>query len=293
MKPNASQKQDLKTESLFKRVQTELQSHSESPYLDALVLLSHISGLSKSQVIANHDLRLDPDQKNLLRTALNKLVSGTPLPYVLGEWEFFKLKFSVSPDVLIPRPETEGLVELALEWLTSHPEQRQCLEIGTGSGCIAIVLTKHIPDLKITATDISSRALRIAQKNATAHHVNHRIELVENDLLNGIDQTVDLIVANLPYIPRAKLETLSVFGNEPTQALDGGEDGLRFIAEVLIQGNKLLNPDGAIFLELDEDCGAVALSLAKEVWPGSRLKLKQDLAGQDRYLCIYKNEQKN
>jgi methylase of polypeptide subunit release factors len=89
------------------------------------------------------------------------------------------------------------------------------------------------------------------------------------------------------------LETLSVFGNEPTQALDGGEDGLRFIAEVLIQGNKLLNPDGAIFLELDEDCGAVALSLAKEVWPGSRLKLKQDLAGQDRYLCIYKNEQKN
>ena len=167
MKPNASPQRDLtnkikRATTLRERLQSEISPHSESPYLDSLVLLSHISGLNKSQILADPDFDLDPDQTKHLQQALEKISSGMPLPHVLGKWEFFKLPFTITPEVLIPRPETEGLVELALDWLKNHPGRRRCLDIGTGSGCIAITLAKHIPDLMITATDISPGALQVA-----------------------------------------------------------------------------------------------------------------------------------
>ncbi len=290
MKPTASQKPDLRTETFFQKVRKELQSHSASPYQDALVLLAHISGRSKSQILADPDLQLNPQQEQTLDQALDRLSSGVPLPYVLGEWEFFKLTLKITEDVLIPRPETEGLVELALSWLEKHPERRECLEIGTGSGCIAITLAKNIPDLTVTATDISPAALKIAKENAAIHGVSDRVNFLVRDLLDGFTTPVDLLVANLPYIPRRKLESLSVFKTEPVLALDGGEDGLVYIKDVLKNSKSLLHPQGAILLELDEDCGATALDLARGVWPGSTLKLDQDLSGQDRYLSVYIDE---
>ena len=287
MKPSASQKQDLKTDSLLKRIQNELKPYTESPYLDALVLLSHISGLTKPQILADPDLGLTRKQDLQLQRAIADISAGIPLPYVLGVWEFFNLPFKITSDVLIPRPETEGLVELVLIWLENNPDHRNVLEIGTGSGCIAISLAKQVPNLTITATDISKKALAIARQNAKNHAVSSQIKFQEKDLLQGIDQTFDLLVANLPYIPRKKLETLAVFHAEPVLALDGGEDGLKYITSVLKRGSSMLNPGGAVFLELDEDCGRTALSLAKKVWPGSKISLSQDLAGQDRYLQIY------
>lgn len=275
---------------MLKQIQEQLRSYSESPYLDSLVLLGHISGRSKSALLAHPSPKLSEAQKQNLNSAIEQLQSNIPLPYVLGEWEFFNLCFKVTPDVLIPRPETEGLVELALDWLRLNPGKRSCLEIGTGSGCIAISLAKSIPDLQIIATDISLPALEVAIENASKHEVLPQIHFMERDLFSGITQPTDLLVANLPYIPSDKLKSLAVFQSEPTLALDGGQDGLRYIKEVLKEAEHYINPGGAIFLELDEDCGATALTLAKEVWPGITIHLSQDLAGQDRYLTIHRNE---
>ena len=291
MKQNVSLKQDLKTDkdssrSLLKQIQEKLSTYSESPYLDTLVLLGRISSKSKSELMAHPSPELTNSETLSLSSAIGQLQEGIPLPYVLGEWEFFKLLYLVTPDVLIPRPETEGLVELALGWLESHPDHRTCLEIGTGSGCIAISLAKSIPDLQVIATDISPAALDVARENATSHEVLNQIQFLERDMLGGFDQQVDLLIANLPYIPTEKLKKLAVYRSEPTLALDGGQDGLHYIKEVLKNARQHLNPGGAIFLELDEDCGTAALALGKEVWPGLTLQLSQDLSGQDRYLSI-------
>lgn len=275
---------------MLKKIQDQLKSHSESPYLDSLVLLSHISGKSKSELIAHPSLDLTTSQMQTLNKAVEQLQGGIPLPYVLGEWEFFKLRFKVTPDVLIPRPETEGLVELALNWLQAHPQKRSCLEIGTGSGCITISLAKSISDLEIIATDISTAALQVAKENAERHNVLSQIQFLERDLLTGISKPIDLLIANLPYIPSGKLKTLPVYQTEPSLALDGGKDGLHYIKEVLKDSGRHLNPGGAIFLELDEDCGITALTLAKEIWPGITIRLLQDLSGQDRYLSLLINE---
>ncbi len=291
MKPIVSLKQGLTPNkdtsgSLLKHIQAQLSTHTESPYLDSLVILGHISGKSKSELMAHPSPELTAKQTQDLIKKMEQLQEGIPLPYVLGEWEFFNLQFFVTPDVLIPRPETEGLVELALTWLESHPDQHICLEIGTGSGCIAISLAKTIPDLQIIATDISSAALGVARKNAVHHEVLKQIQFLERDMLTGFGQQVDLLVANLPYIPTGKLKTLDVYQSEPAIALDGGQDGLHYIKDVLKKARQHINPGGAIFLELDEDCGIAALDLAKEVWPGITLHLSQDLSGQDRYLSI-------
>ena len=275
---------------MLKQIQEQLKSCSESPYLDSLVLLGHLSGKSKSALIAHPSPELSTAQKQSITSAIEQLQNGVPLPYVIGEWEFFSLCFNVTPDVLIPRPETEGLVELALEWLRANPGKRSCLEIGTGSGCIAVSLAKSIPDLQIIATDISFLALQVAKDNANRHNVLSQIQFLEGNLFSGITMPIDLLVANLPYIPSDKLKSLAVFQSEPTLALDGGEDGLRFIKEVLNKAGNHINPGGAIFLELDEECGASALTLAKEVWPGITIHLTQDLAGQDRYLTIQIHE---
>lgn len=290
MKPTASPKQALRKLnpdlSLLKGIQSQLQPHTESPYLDALELLSRIMGVERSQILAHPDPSLSPEQQDQLELALEKLTSGTPLPYVLGEWEFMAHSFLVTPDVLIPRPETEGLVGMALAWLASHPERRACLEIGTGCGCIAVSLAKSLPDLQITASDISPKALQLARRNASRHGVRSQIRFLHRDLLTGIKGEFDLLVANLPYIPSAKLRSLPVFHSEPTLALDGGEDGLHYIKQVLGGAQGHLRSGGAVFLEIDEDTGGAALALAHDVWPGITIQLEEDLSGQDRYLTI-------
>ncbi|MFV1948586.1 MAG: class I SAM-dependent methyltransferase, partial [Anaerolineales bacterium] len=126
--------------SLLHKIQSRLIPLSETPYLDALVLISHVSNLTKSQLIANPKTLLTAKQNDQLELALEQLSSGTPLPYVLGQWEFYQLLFNINPEVLIPRPETEGLVDRALSWLDQNPTKNNCLELGTGSGCIAVAL---------------------------------------------------------------------------------------------------------------------------------------------------------
>ncbi len=291
MKPNASPKQVLTnkqhpSQTLLAKTREHLADHSESPYLDSLELLSHLTGIPRSRILAHPNPKLSPQQRQDLESALQELRGGTPLPYVLGKWEFFQLSYQVTPDVLIPRPETEGLVELALEWLKNHPGHRSCLEVGTGSGCIAVTLTRMLPALQVTATDISPKALAIARENAQLNGVEGQVEFLERDLLAEISGGFDLLIANLPYIPTEKLKTLAVYQSEPTLALDGGQDGLRLIKKFLQGAPEHVNAGGAILLELDEDTGATALALARNVFPGAAIQLGQDLSGQDRYLSI-------
>lgn len=291
MKPNVSQMQDLTTPdppsmSLLQQVQSQLILLSESPYLDALVLISHVTSLTKSQLISNPNIFLTTVQNDQLELALEKLSSGTPLPYVLGQWEFYQLRFNINPDVLIPRPETEGLVDKALAWLDENPTKNDCLELGTGSGCIAVALAKNNSKLKVAACDVSPVALDTARENSLLHSVDNQINFILSYLLDGIHGKYDLLIANLPYIPSQKLITLKVFQTEPHLALDGGPDGLSFIKRALEGAPEILNPGALILLELDENCGQQALELARKAFPQAGNYLEQDLSELDRYLII-------
>jgi release factor glutamine methyltransferase len=221
-----------------------------------------------------------------LEKALHKLESGLPLPYALGYWEFYKLRFRITPDVLIPRPETELLVERAIEWLKAHPARRFCADIGTGSGCIAIAIAHHLSGSQFIANDISMESLKIARRNAKEHQVRRQISFYQGYLLQALKGRFDLILANLPYIPTPKLETLEVFGREPTRALHGGPTGLTYISELLTSAPNTLKEGGMILLEIDESHGPEAKQLAVQVFPDATVSTHQDLAGQDRMLII-------
>ncbi len=272
--------------SLLDQVTRKLHPTSDSPALDAQVLLAHITEKRTSWVLAHPELSLSPKQRIKLEAALQALLQGIPLPYVLGHWEFYGLDFLVSPDVLVPRPETEELVEFGLGWLRDK-KNVTALDVGTGSGCIAIALAKNIPDLKLLAVDLSSAALDIARQNAAIHWVDDQIQFIHSDLFSNLQPaTFDLITANLPYIPSETLKNLDVYTREPSLALDGGKDGLKLIRRLVEEAPRWLAPDGLILLELDSSHGQAALKLASTIFPKSVIQLKQDLAGRDRFLAV-------
>lgn len=270
----------------LEQIRSQISPLTETPGLDAQVLLAHIYKRERSWLLAHSDEILSPDATLRLTEAMAQLTSGIPLPYVIGEWEFFGLPFIVTPHVLIPRPETELLVETAIEWLIAHPECRIASEAGTGSGCIAVSLAVNIPDLQVSTTDISPEAVTIAQKNAGAHQVETRVTVQESDLLKGLSGPIDLICANLPYIPSADLRQIKVFHTEPTIALDGGEVGLEIIARLLVQAVPLLSPGGLILLEIGAGQGEAAKALATDQFPFASIQVKPDLSGHDRLLVI-------
>jgi release factor glutamine methyltransferase len=211
---------------------------------------------------------------------------------VLGHWDFYGLDFSMTPDVLIPRPETELLVERALDWLRAHPGRRRVADIGTGSGCIAVSLAANVPDLRVLATDISSLALEVAKANAQKHAVSDRVQFLHADLFNFQPSTFnfqlfDLIAANLPYIPTDRLEILDVARREPRLALDGGADGLKLIGRLLMAAPGALAPGGLCLLEIDAEHGKTACALARAAFPQADVSLIPDLAGLDRLILVH------
>ncbi|HKJ27538.1 MAG TPA: HemK family protein methyltransferase, partial [Anaerolineales bacterium] len=151
---------------------------TDTPGLDAQVLLAHVCKKDKAWLHAHPEYELTAAENLALANALAQLSAGVPLPYVIGEWEFYRLKFKVTPNVLIPRPETELLVETAIKWLQANPDRNRAAEAGTGSGCIAVSLAVNFPQLNITATDISPEALAVAAVNTNRHNVHTRIKLV-------------------------------------------------------------------------------------------------------------------
>jgi len=197
---------------LLNNLRTILADHSDTPGLDAQVLIAQSLAKPRSWVLAHPEAELTDEQLEIIQTGLARLKKGEPLPYVLGHWEFYGLDFLITHDTLIPRPETELLVEHALDWLHEHPKRRYGLDIGTGSGCIAISLARHIPDLRIVAVDLSFPALITARQNALQHGVLHQVHFVQTDLILASKIQFDLICANLPYIPSDQLAQLKING---------------------------------------------------------------------------------
>lgn len=259
---------------------------SETAWLDARTLVSHLVEKPHAWVLAHPEQELTAEQASRLDAYLERLSAGEPLPYILGHWEFFGLDFSITPHVLIPRPETELLVEEAIAWLEGHPGQRKAVDVGTGSGCIAISLAKHVPDISVIACDISEQALQVARRNAQRHDVEDRVSFVRADLLSATTGQVDLICANLPYIPTLKLQELEVARHEPALALDGGDDGTQLIARLVAQASNRLTAGGLMLLEIEATAGGEVLPLVAHAFPQARVGLLPDLAGLDRLIRL-------
>lgn len=277
---------------LLSDITTRLASISDTSALDASVILGHVLNKPRTWVMAHPELTLTDQQQENLDSALARLEGGEPFPYVLGHWEFFGRDFDITPDVLIPRPETELLVEKAISWMRVAPARRTIADVGTGSGIIAVTIAIEIPSSRILATDISPAALQVAQNNARKFDVADRIDFVECDILPphpkslSTEEHFDLLCANLPYIPTETLRSLPVFSREPTLALDGGADGLDIFRKLMGRAPEWMAPNSLILLEIESTLGVQALNLACDMFSRAEIHLHKDLTGRDRLLEI-------
>ncbi len=258
----------------------------EAPQYTGLLLAAYTLHKDKTWILAHPEYVISEVDIEVIEGFKMRLLKGEPLPYILNQQEFFGLTFYVSPAVLIPRSETELLVEQALKWLSAHPNKRKALDVGTGSGCIAIALAHTIEDVSVTASDISVGVLKIAQRNAELHQVDYKIQFFHSDLLSEIQGKYDLICANLPYIPTAKLIEVNSLPYEPIDALDGGEDGLFYISKLIAQSILYLKIPGLMLIEIEETTSTAVLDLAHSFFPTALINLHQDLAGKDRLISI-------
>lgn len=235
---------------------------------------------------AHPEYELTEKEEAELNDGFERLVMGEPLPYITGKQEFFKMEFLVNPSVLIPRPETEILVSEALEWMDSRGGVIKALDIGTGSGCIAVSIAKHLPDVFILGTDISFNALITAQKNSTRFGLEDQIAFIQAHLLDGIYGQFDCIFTNLPYIPTDRYRGLQVSRHEPKSALDGGNDGLIYINILLLQATTRIKHNGLILLEIDSDQRSEVERTSAQLFPDASVKIINDLAGKSRIVRI-------
>ena len=270
---------------------SRLKMVSDTPQLDAQGILAHVLGWPRSSVLAHPEVSLTESQGFAMEGMVGRLEAGEPLPYILGAWEFFGMKFEVTPDVLIPRPETEMLVERAIAWLRKNSLRSQdisVMDVATGCGCIAISLAVNVTGISLIATDVSQAALKVARRNAERMNVSACISFLEADLFptRQKERSLSLIVANPPYIPTKTLRESPVFGREPAVALDGGPDGLVFIHRIIHAASHKLIPGGLLLLEIEVSEGSAVLSIASETFPNSRVQLYKDLAGHDRMLEV-------
>ena len=209
-----------------------------------------------------------------------------PVPYLTGEREFYGYMLTVSPAVLIPRPESELLVELAIDWLKAHPQARRVIDLGTGSGAVAIAVANAVPQVRIAARDVSARALRVAAGNIARYRLRRRITMEKADLLRGA-APADLILANLPYISeRQKRVRPKELAYEPALALDGGADGLGLIRTALAQAPAVVKPGGGVLFECDPAQTRRLVRLAQAHWPLAQASVHKDLAGRNRVVQI-------
>tara|TARA_B100001750_G_scaffold96473_1_gene76247 strand:+ start:3803 stop:4645 length:843 start_codon:yes stop_codon:yes gene_type:complete len=220
--------------------------------LEAEILIRFVTNMSRTDFYTNLDYPINSSIKDRVSYYLEKRLSGEPLSYITEEREFYGLNFRVNPNVLIPRSETEDLVELAIRILQQKYQTNSLVaDIGTGTGAIAVSIATFCTQITVFATDISSSALQIAKHNITSHNLQDRIFLKCGDLLNAIPSKVDLIIANLPYLTKSDLDKVSIeVKKEPRVALDGGMDGLDLILNTILQSQDYLKPNGCLILEI-------------------------------------------
>lgn len=262
----------------------ELEGVTDTPSLDAQLLMMRTLGVPRAWVLAHSESNLRTNQVEKFKEYVKRCASGEALPYVLGRWEFFGRTFRLTPDVLIPRPETEHLVQVALQAMARREDIRRVLEVGTGSGCVVITLEIEMEDRTYFASDISRAALEVARENAREYDSDRKIGWVQADLLHGLRGPFDLICANLPYIASEKLPELKVGTREPNLALDGGPDGLGPLRSFASQLRRCLRPGGEVALELDPEQMGPAESILGESIHLDSVEMHDDLSGRARVL---------
>jgi len=267
----------------------------DSPKLVAQVLLAHTLGVPRANIMAYSPQQpLQSHQLATFRERVARCVAGEPVAYVVGHVEFYGLDFLTDRRALIPRPETEHLVELALKkpqisnLLEREISKSQIVEVGTGSGCVVVSLAVKLPEMRLIATDISSEALALAHENAKRHKASSRIQFLRGDLLAPVTVRVDGVIANLPYVTTAEWQNLSrhIREHEPRIALDGGQDGLDLVRRLLAQASQRVKPDGWLLLEIGATQGQAVSALARQAFPLAAVNLHRDYAGLTRVVEI-------
>jgi release factor glutamine methyltransferase len=279
-------KQEMTIQEALFYGRSHLSATSPTPALDARLLLQFVLEQPHTYLVSHRERSLSPTQVKQYRLLLTQAQQSEPVPYLTGQAPFYGLTFRVTPAVLIPRPETEQLVEQVLSWARARGTV-QLVDVGTGSGCIAVTLAHHLPQAAITAVDLSPAALAVAQDNAR-RLTNRPLTFYEGSLLSPVAHKVDLIVANLPYVTDSEWTMLDdgVKLYEPALALRGGGDGLTLISALLQQAGQKLNPGGAVFLEIGWQQGTAVTQLATTIFPAATVTLTADFAGHDRIVTI-------
>jgi release factor glutamine methyltransferase len=258
---------------------------STTPRLDAELLLAYVLGWTRARLLAYADEAPDAAQVARFRQLVARRAHLEPVAYLIGEREFYGLTLAVDRRVLVPRPETELLVELALTHALAPDPARplRIADVGTGSGAIALALAHHLPTAHIFATDMSREALDVAAANLARHNLGARVTLAQGDLLapmaNG--PPLDLIVSNPPYTVLAEIDE-GVRRHEPRLALDGGPDGLEVYRRLAQQAPPLLHPGGALLLEIGATQAQAVVAMLQAAFPGAAVAVHRDLAGHPR-----------
>ena len=308
-------------EALHRAAQALAEAGSEEAALEAELLLAHALGTDRTHIYQRLPDDLPPAAAAAFEALLRRRLAHEPVPYITGRKEFYGLEFEVTPAAIIPRPETETLIELVLGFTGERGlATPRIADVGVGCGAIAVTLAVSLPQAEVIAVDISAEALALARRNAERHGVAERIRFREGDLLaplaahpvaggdspgrepvegaahpepkpggsRGSSRRVDVIAANLPYVRSADFEASppEIREHEPRLGLDGGHDGLRLIGRLLRDAPAYLKPGGALFAEIGEEQGEAALSLARACFPQARIEVKQDLSGLDRVLVV-------
>jgi len=254
----------------------------EDAPLESELLLRYVLKISRVQLYLDLDGELSPEQEDIFWSLIERRTSHEPTAYIVGHREFYGLDFYVDPSVLIPRPESELLVEKALTLAQARPAST-IADIGTGCGAIAISLALNLPQAKIYATDISPPALKTALFNCQKHGVVNRVCLLLGDMLNPLPEPVDLAVANLPYVKKSEINEESF---EPSLALDGGSNGLDKILQLCYQLNDKLHPEGTLLLEIGQGQKKAVTAFLRGLFPSAEIEATPDLSGLDRVVSL-------
>jgi release factor glutamine methyltransferase len=263
----------------------------DDSYIEARMLLGHITQLSPVQIYTGTNQTLSQEQEKALHKLVERRLRREPTAYIVNHREFYGIDFYIDSRVLIPRPETELLIDSALEFFKNGAHLHNPLriaDIGTGCGAIAISLALNLPQSKIYATDSSCSALEVARLNCEHHKVTRQVTLLQGNLLEPIPEIVDLIVANLPYIKSSELENLNpeIIRFEPRIAIDGGKNGMKFIHRLLEQAEEKISRHGCLLLEIGQNQEQDVISLIHSLLNKASFKFIPDLNGINRVVKI-------
>ena len=267
------------------RAREILATSIEEASIESELLLRHVLQMSRVQLYLDLDCQLSPEEEDAFWQLVERRKRGEPTAYIIGHREFYGLGFYVDNRVLIPRPESELLVEQALS-RTKEQAVSTIADIGTGCGAIAIALALNLPQAKIYATDISAKALEVALINCQRHGVADRVCLLQGDMLSPLPEAVDIIVANLPYVEKSELPRVSTAGYEPVLALAGGSSGLEKIFRLCRQVEGKLRSSGCLLLEVGQGQAQAVTTLLRGLFPSFVIEVIPDLSGIDRVVKL-------